>query len=231
MNFLYVIPARGGSKGIPYKNIKKLAGKPLIEFSIDIARQVTTDNNICLSTDDDLIINAAKQYGLNVPFKRPEYLATDKAGTYGVLLHAIQFYESVGEKYDAIVLLQPTSPFRLKRHIEEAISIYNKNIEMVVSVKETHSNPYYNCFEENENGFLTISKGDGSLERRQDAPAAWEYNGSIFILNVEALKQMNISNFTKIKKYVMEDIFSVDIDNLLDWKIAELILHDNLVNI
>lgn len=231
MNFLYVIPARGGSKGIPYKNIKKLAGKPLINYSIDLARQITTDKNICLSTDDENIIETAKLYGLEVPFKRPESLATDKAGTYEVLLHAIQYYENLGENYDAIVLLQPTSPFRLKKHIEEAISMFNEDIDMVVSVKETSSNPYYNCFEEDKNGFLSISKGNGLLERRQDAPAVWEFNGSIFVINIESLKQMNMSKFTRIKKYIMEDLYSVDIDNILDWKIAELILQENLIKI
>ncbi len=231
MNFLYVIPARGGSKGIPYKNIKKLAGKPLINYSIDLARQITTDKNICLSTDDENIIETAKLYGLEVPFKRPESLATDKAGTYEVLLHAIQYYENLGENYDAIVLLQPTSPFRLKKHIEEAISMFNEDIDMVVSVKETSANPYYNCFEEDKNGFLSISKGNGLLERRQDAPAVWEFNGSIFVINIESLKQMNMSKFTRIKKYIMEDLYSVDIDDILDWKIAELILQENLIKI
>lgn len=231
MNFLYVIPARGGSKGIPYKNIKKLAGKPLINYSIDLARQITTDKNICLSTDDENIIETAKLYGLEVPFKRPESLATDRAGTYEVLLHAIQYYENLGENYDAIVLLQPTSPFRLKKHIEEAISMFNEDIDMVVSVKEASANPYYNCFEEDKNGFLSISKGNGLLERRQDAPAVWEFNGSIFVINIESLKQMNMSKFTRIKKYIMEDLYSVDIDNILDWKIAELILQENLIKI
>lgn len=231
MNFLYVIPARGGSKGIPYKNIKKLAGKPLINYSIDLARQITTDKNICLSTDDENIIETAKLYGLEVPFKRPESLATDRAGTYEVLLHAIQYYENLGENYDAIVLLQPTSPFRLKKHIEEAISMFNEDIDMVVSVKEASANPYYNCFEEDKNGFLSSSKGNGLLERRQDAPAVWEFNGSIFVINIESLKQMNMSKFTRIKKYIMEDLYSVDIDNILDWKIAELILQENLIKI
>lgn len=231
MNFLYVIPARGGSKGIPYKNIKKLAGKPLINYSIDLARQITTDKNICLSTDDENIIETAKLYGLEVPFKRPESLATDRAGTYEVLLHAIQYYENLGENYDAIVLLQPTSPFRLKKHIEEAISMFNEDIDMVVSVKEASANPYYNCFEEDKNGFLSISKGNGLLERRQDAPAVWEFNGSIFVINIESLKQMNMSKFTRIKKYIMEDLYSVDIDDILDWKIAELILQENLIKI
>ena len=112
MNILVVIPARGGSKGIPHKNIKKLNGKELITYSIDVARQLTSDDNICVSADDDNIIATVENYGLKVAFKRPIELATDSAGTNGVLLHALDFYENQGRTYDVIVLLQPTSPFR-----------------------------------------------------------------------------------------------------------------------
>ena len=112
MKLLYLIPARGGSKGIPRKNIKELSGKPLIAYSIDVARQLTDDCNICISTDDDEIMQVVTSYGLTVPFKRPDFLATDSVGTYEVILHAIDFYENLGVNYDAVVLLQPTSPLR-----------------------------------------------------------------------------------------------------------------------
>lgn len=231
MNVLYVIPARGGSKGIPYKNVKHLAGKPLIYYSIDVARELTSDDHICLSSDDNLIIRTAQNHKLNVPFVRPACLATDQSGTYDVLIHAIRYYESIGRNYDIIVLLQPTSPFRQKRHIEEAIALWNPNIEMVVSVKEAASNPYYNSYEEGDAGYLHISKGGGRLQRRQDAPEAWEYNGSIYVIGVDALKERDLSEFTKIKKYQMEDIFSVDIDTMFDWKVAELMLREQLVKL
>lgn len=231
MNILYVIPARGGSKGIPHKNTKKLDGKPLINYSIDLVRSLTTDAHICLSSNDDMIIKVAMDNGLHVPFKRPDHLATDHAGTYEVLLHAIQYYEGIGRKYDLIVLLQPTSPFRQKKHIEAAIALWDPNIEMVVSVKEAASNPYYNCFEEDCNGYLRISKGDGLLERRQDAPKAWEYNGSIYVIGVDALKMHNMSEFTKVRKYQMDDVYSVDIDTMFDWKVAELMLREQLVKL
>ena len=96
MRPLVIIPARGGSKGIPHKNIKELGGKPLICYAIDAARKFTTDDNICVSTDDEDIIKVVEKYGLSVPFKRPDYLATDNAGTNGVLLHALNFYEEKG---------------------------------------------------------------------------------------------------------------------------------------
>ena len=106
-NILVVIPARGGSKGLPGKNIKDLCGKPLIGYSIDVARAITSDENICVSTDDQKIIDVVESYGLHVPFVRPAEFATDKAATNDVLLHAVDFYEKRGKHYDKLLLLQP----------------------------------------------------------------------------------------------------------------------------
>ena len=124
MKTLYVIPARGGSKGIPGKNIKPLCGKPLIAYSIEVARALADDCDICLSTDSQQIADVAKNMGLEVPFMRPDYLATDKSGTYEVLLHAVQFYADKGIHYDTLVLLQPTSPFRTAADVQRAIDAY-----------------------------------------------------------------------------------------------------------
>lgn len=224
MNILVIIPARGGSKGIPGKNIKCLKGKPLIYYTIDAARCIVDDEHICVSTDDDSIINTVNQYGLKVPFKRPGYLATDTASTYDVLLHALHFYEDRGERFDAIVLLQATSPFRTGRHVKEALALYTKEIDMVVSVKEADSNPYYACFEEDVNGMLQISKGDGHYTRRQDCPLVYEYNGAIYVINPNTLKRMPINQFSKRKKYVMDREHSLDLDTMLDWQIAESLI-------
>lgn len=224
MNILVIIPARGGSKGIPGKNIKCLKGKPLIYYTIDAARCIVDDEHICVSTDDDSIINTVNQYGLKVPFKRPDYLATDTASTYDVLLHALHFYEDRGEHFDAIVLLQATSPFRTGRHVKEALALYTKEIDMVVSVKEADSNPYYACFEEDVNGMLQISKGDGHYTRRQDCPLVYEYNGAIYVINPNTLKRMPINQFSRRKKYVMDREHSLDLDTMLDWQIAESLI-------
>lgn len=229
MKILVVIPARGGSKGIPHKNIKELYGKPLITYSIDVARQIVPDENICVSTDDDEIICIVESYGLSVDFKRPDYLSTDQAGTNGVLLHALDFYEKQGRLFDVLILLQPTSPFRKITHLKEALALYDSSIDMVVSVKETATNPYYNSFEEDKEGLLTVSKGDGKIERRQDAPKVWEFNGSIYVINPTSLKEKGLSGFTRIKKYEMDDIHSVDLDTMFDWKIAELMLKEKMV--
>lgn len=229
MNVLVIIPARGGSKGIPGKNIKLLNGKPLIYYTIDAARCITDDTHICVSTDDDRIIETVENYGLKVPFKRPELLATDTASTYDVLLHALHFYEAQGEKFDAIILLQATSPFRTGQHIKEALTLYTKDIDMVVSVKETDSNPYYVCFEEDENGMLQISKGDGHYTRRQDCPPVYEYNGAIYIINPYSLKKSPLNKFSKRIKYVMDRNHSLDLDNMMDWKLAEMFIKENIL--
>ena len=188
MKYLVVIPARGGSKGIPRKNIKLFDGKPLIYYAIDTARAVVPDEDICVSTDDDEIIQVVESYGLKVPFKRPVELATDTAGTYEVLLHALDFYEKQGKRYDALILLQNTSPFRTADHVKEAIKLYTPEVDMVVSVKECAANPYYCVFEETPEGYLHVCKGDGNIFRRQDAPKVYEYNGAIYIMNADVLK-------------------------------------------
>ena len=229
MNILVIIPARGGSKGIPHKNVKELNGKPLICYSIDAARQLTTDKNICVSTDDDVIIKVVEDYGLKVHFKRPAELATDCAGTNGVLLHALEFYEKQGRKYDVVVLLQPTSPFRETKSLKEAVALYTSDIDMVVSVKEAATNPYYNSFEEDAEGLLVISKGDGTIERRQDAPKVWEFNGSIYVINSTRLKEVGLSKLNRIRKYVMDDLHSIDIDSMFDWYMAEKVISSHLI--
>ena len=225
MKLLYLIPARGGSKGIPRKNIKELSGKPLIAYSIDVARQLTDDCNICISTDDDEIMQVVTSYGLTVPFKRPDFLATDSVGTYEVILHAIDFYENLGVNYDAVVLLQPTSPLRTAQQVMEAIELYDKSVDAVVSVCESPQNPYYNLFEENRDGYLHISKGNGTFRRRQDTPSVWRFNGAIYVFNVESLRKGYFDSFKKIRKYVMPLDMSVDLDTLTDWIYLEAVMN------
>ncbi len=228
MNTLVIIPARGGSKGIPHKNIKELGGKLLIYYTIDCARAVCKDADICVSTDDAEIIRCVEAYGLKVPFVRPAELASDTAGTYEVLLHAVDFYEKQGRHYDNVLLLQNTSPFRTADDVKDAMKLYRADIDMVVSVKEIVS-PYYNSFEETEDGFLRQISNGITYTRRQDAPRTFEYNGAIYLINVNSLKRCTLGDFTRCVKYVMDDSHSVDLDTLLDWKYAEFLLKEKLV--
>ena len=223
MKILVIIPARGGSKGIPHKNIKPLNGKPLIHYTIDEAREIVGDEDICVSTDDHEIIKCVEDYGLKVPFVRPEELATDTAGTYEVLLHALNFYEKQGRHYEVVLLLQNTSPFRKAGQIKEALKLYTSDVDMVVSVKECPANPYYCVFEEDSEGFLHVCKGDGNIFRRQDAPKVYEYNGAIYIMNAEKLKTTHMHKMQKRVKYVMDELSSFDLDTMWDWQMAETI--------
>lgn len=229
MNFLYIIPARKGSKGLPGKNSRMLMGKPLIQYSIDTALALTSPEHICVTTDSDEVIAIAEKCGLKVPFVRPAELATDTSGSREVLLHAIDFFESEGKHYDAIILLQPTSPFRRKEDIEAMISQFDANLDMVVSVKECHDNPYYSMFEENPEGYLKLSK-QGDFTRRQDCPKVYAFNGSVYVIKVSALREKTIGQFSKTKKHVMDQLYSIDIDNTFDWLQAEMILEKNLLS-
>lgn len=224
---LILIPARGGSKGVPGKNIKELGGKPLIQYTIDAAREIVPNKQIVISTDSVQIKAVVENLGLEVPFLRPAELATDIAGTYEVLLHALKFYEQDNPSPEKIILLQPTSPFRNATHIQEALEIYHQGLDMVVSVKETASNPYYTLMEENRLGYLEKSK-EGDFTRRQDCPKVWELNGAVYIINAISLKSAPPHKFKKVKKYVMDERSSLDIDTNIDWLIAETIMEKQI---
>lgn len=221
-NILYLITARGGSKGIPGKNIKPLAGKPLLLYTIECARKLAGDSAICLSTDSSEIIKVAQSVNLHVPFVRPAELATDTAGSDEVIRHALEYYKSREMHFDVVVLLQPTSPFRKPGHIREALQLFTPGIDMVVSVKEASANPYYTLFEEEE-GFLVKSK-QGSFKRRQDCPKVFELNGAVYVINVKSLEKYRLPEFKKVRKYVMDEFSSVDIDTALDWEFCEFLM-------
>ena len=225
MEILYLIPARGGSKGLPGKNIKILGNKPLINYSIDFARNFTTDINICGSTYYIDNIKSVYENNLKIEFKRPKNLSTDNATTNDVIIHAINYYESIGRHYDLVVLLQPTSPFRKIKDLQNMLSNWTKDLDLLVSVKESHDSPYFNMFEENLDGFLEKITGLG-ITRRQDAPKVYALNGSIYVYKVSSIKNNQIK---KIKKYIMRNsINSLDIDTSFDFLICETVVENNL---
>lgn len=228
-NILVIITARGGSKGIPGKNIKLLCGKPLLCYSIDAARAIAPDERICLTTDSVEIAQVAEEYGLSVPFMRPAELATDTASSDSVLKHALAWYDDAGVKVDAIVHLQPTSPFRTKEQLIEALALYDDSVDMVVSVSESSANPYYDCYEEDADGFLRLSKGEVRPVNRQAAPKIWQTNGSIYVINPHSLRTKPMTAFTRQQKFVMDKLYSIDLDTMVDWKLAEVLKHENLV--
>lgn len=225
MKILYLIPARGGSKGIPHKNIKELCGKTLIQYSIDIARKLTTDDNICVSTDDVGIKNVVESLGLKVPFMRPDELASDTATTSDVIVYALKWYESNGFVYDTVVLLQPTSPLRRIQDIKDCLESYNDSIDMVTTVKRSYASAVL-C-NEDESVFLQMTFGKSGV-RRQDAKELYEYNGAVYVINAKSVIEKGLAGFTKIKKYVMPEINSLDIDTMLDWYMCETVIKNKL---
>ncbi|MBD5225598.1 MAG: acylneuraminate cytidylyltransferase family protein [Bacteroidales bacterium] len=230
MKPLIIIPARSGSKGIPGKNIKPLAGKPLIAYSIDTAHEICRrrglqPSHILVSTDSEEIASVAETYGAPTIYRRPPELATDTAGSREMMLHAAEWAQSQGVDFDYILLLQPTSPLRTADDTEQCMRLYESELpDMAVTVREASANPYYNCFETAPDGSLQISKGDGMLTRRQDAPHAWEFNGAVYAINPKSLAAMPMGRFPRRIPSEMPPERSIDLDTPLDWEIAEVVI-------
>lgn len=228
MKTLFLIPARGGSKGIPGKNIKPFCGTPLIALPIAQALSIADDPaDVCVSTDDEAIARVAAEAAAPVAFMRPAALAADSTPSRDVILHALDFYAGRGISYDRVVLLQPTSPLRNADDIRRTISAYDeasaagRRPDMAVTVCLADANPYYNAFEADADGFLHLSKGDGSVTRRQDAPDVWQYNGAVYVISADALRHAPMSRFQRIIPVEMPSSRSVDLDTPADWLLAE----------
>lgn len=227
MKILGLIPARGGSKGVPKKNIKLLGKKPLIEYTIDSAKASNLLTKIVVSTDDEEIAIAAEIYGCKPPFIRPAALAEDTSTSLEVVQHAIAFFESEGLFFDAVCLLQPTSPFRAKGAIDEAIAQFiSTNADCLISVLPipTEYNPHW-AFEESENGLLKIATGDENIiPRRQNLPKAFHRDGSIYITKTEVIKSGSLYG-NAIAYLESNPEFHVNIDTMEDWERAEKLLN------
>lgn len=219
---LWLIPARGGSKGIPGKNLKPFCGRPLVCRAVDQALECAAKGDVVfVSTDSEEIRRAALACGNVAPFLRPAEYASDTASSYSVIMHALGEFFRRGRSFSRVVLLQPTSPLRTVDDIRRAADAWRPEMDMVVSVCEARANPYYNAFETGPDGFLHISKGDGSFTRRQDAPHVWEYNGAVYVISVDSLMRGPFSSFRKIVPSPMPSSRSIDLDTPADWTIAE----------
>lgn len=226
MKPLYIITARGGSKGIPRKNIRLLGGRPLIAYTIDAAIEASkrSGGHILLSTDDAEIADVSRRCGLTVDYMRPESLGGDNIGSREVILDAMDWASTQGITYDCVVLLQPTSPLRTADDITEAEALYRDDIDMVVSLCPSDVNPYFNMFEVNDNGYIAISKGNGLYTRRQDCPTVYEQNGAVYVINPTSLRAMAMGAFPRRVPFVMPRSRSIDLDTPDDWAVAETIV-------
>ena len=226
MKILGLIPARGGSKGIPGKNIKLLGGKPLLQFTFEAATKSELLAKVILSSDDETIIEIAKELELEVPFKRPKNLAEDSSASLEVIQHALNYYLEQGIQFDAVCLLQVTTPFRKTGLIDECIlKFQDNNFDSLVSVREVPEdfNPHW-IFEE-DHGSLKIATGEEEIiSRRQDLPKAYHRDGAIYITKTEVLLNENSLFGEKIGFVNTSASPYVNIDTPEDWRKAEELL-------
>jgi CMP-N,N'-diacetyllegionaminic acid synthase len=220
-----VIPARGGSKGLPGKNIKMFCGKPLIAHTIEQAKQSKYIDRVLVSTEAEEIAKISLEYGAEVPFIRPLDLARDSSSTIDVLLHAINWLENVDRyTFGILLLLHTTTPLRSVEDINETISLMvEEKADNVFSAAEAHRNPYFNMVEINKRGYAALVK-QGNFTTRQVAPLIYDMNSSIYVWWKELLKEKKKIFLDKTKIYIMPKERSIDIDDNIDFKIAEIMM-------
>ncbi len=223
-----IIPARGGSKRLLRKNVRSLAGKPLILWSIEAAIQSAYIDSVFVSTDDTEIANVAKKCGADVPELRPLELASDTATTESVLNYTLQKY---GKDFDVIILLQPTSPLRTSKHIDEAIEMFNeKSAFSIVSVTQCEHSPLWaNTLPENNqlDGFLPVD----ARKRSQELKKYYRLNGAIYIYNVAEITTHGFNSFVPNSyAYIMNNKSSIDIDCQDDFDYANFCLNSGCTN-
>ncbi|PHV38914.1 cytidylyltransferase domain-containing protein [Janthinobacterium sp. BJB304] len=224
MKTLALIPARGGSKGIPRKNINMIAGKPLIAWTIEAALASTLLDGVVVSTDNAEIAEVALRYGAQVPFLRPAELARDETPGVEPVLHALQQLPD----YDAVLLLQPTSPLRSSADIDACVALAREREAVsVVSVSEPDAHPDW-MYRMTATQQLEKLLASQSHTRRQDLPTVLTLNGALYFANADWLRSSRTLLAEETLAYVMPADRSVDIDTPLDWKFAELLLNEKI---
>ena len=227
---LGLIPARGGSKGIPSKNIIEIYGKPLIQYSIECAKGSKYLDRTIISTDDTKIKDVAVKCGGDVPFMRPPELALDTSKTIDAVVHAINWLKEHGEEYDYLVLLQNTVPLRKSWHIDEAIEkLFASDEKSLVSVTEVDENPVL-MRTINADGTVHNLLNVNSTMRRQDFPKFYRVDGAIYIQQLDKDFGLNTSLNDGRLSYIIEERYSVDIDTYLDIRKIEYYLEQELNN-
>jgi len=222
---LAIIPARGGSKGVKGKNIKLLNGKPLIAYTIDVTKESKIFDKIIVSTDSVEIAEISKEYGAEIPFMRPNELATDNASTMDVIIYCLNWFNDKNEHFDYIILLQPTTPLRISEDIINAFELFlEKNANAVVSVCETEHSPLWENTLSNDLSMTNFLRFEVKGKRRQDLPKYYRLNGAIYIAKIDYILKYCDWFKEKCFAYIMPKERSVDIDTEMDFKIAELFL-------
>lgn len=226
ISILAVIPARGGSKGVLRKNIRELAGKPLIEYTIEVSLKSEYVSRTIVTTDNEEIASVSEEAGAEVPFIRPAELAEDDTPTLPVLQHALDYYnEKKSYEPQVVILLQPTSPLRRAEHIDEAFELYmNSENKSLISVCEVEHSPYWMKELDDENQIQPFLDSDKKYTRRQDLPPIYRPNGAIYISTPEIILNEDRIYEKNAKAYIMEKENSIDIDTKIDFELAETLI-------
>jgi len=220
---LAVIPARGGSKGIPRKNIRLLAGKPLIVWTIDEAKRSKYIDRLILSTEDEEIINVARECGCEVPFKRPIELAQDDTPGIETVIQAINALE---EKYDIVVVLQPTSPLRTVEDIDGCIQhCMMTEAPACVSLTEAQQSPYWMYHLDDDRKLKSFVQNGETINRRQDLPKVYVLNGAVYVAELGFIMEHKSFLTEETVGYIMSGDNSVDIDTELDLAYCEWLIN------
>lgn len=230
MKTICVISARGGSRGLPGKNIREMLGKPLIVWSIEQALATKEIDRVVVSTDSEAIAEIARAAGAETPFIRPDYLSSSEAGKFGVFKHALQACEDhYAETYDLYVDLDCTSPLRDVSDISACIAQFHKRkihgVDGVFSICEARKNPYFNLLEADNEGALKICKKlPGTIVRRQDAPPVYEHVASIYTLSPDYIRKANYLLDGHTEGYDIGSEKSLDVDSDFDFLLIEYLM-------
>lgn len=227
MRTLAVIPARGGSKRLPGKNIRRLGDKPLIAWTIDFAKSVPWFDEIQVSTDSMEIAAVCAEHGIAVTRLRPAELATDEADSVDVVLDLLNWRRAEGVEFDAVALLQPTTPIRLIQRWDAARELLNSGCEGAIGISPAETHPFL-AFHDSADGYLEpwVSNPD-KITRSQDFPPAYAVNGALYLTRVDALMKQR-SFFPRKCRPVLctEHVENIDIDTPFDWRVAEMLIAD-----
>ncbi|MHA1491130.1 MAG: acylneuraminate cytidylyltransferase family protein [Promethearchaeota archaeon] len=220
-----LIPARGGSKGLPRKNIKELDGKPLIAHTIEVAKKSRIFDRIIVSTDNEEIAEVAKDYGAEVPFIRPMELATDTADAMDVVIHALKWFKNQGHDFDYVMKLQPTSPLRIEQDIINSMDlIIQKDGDSVISVSECDHHPFWSNTLGPDLKMNSFIKKEIRKKNRQDLPIYYRLNGAIFLSKTDKLITTKDWFGENSYAYIMDSKRAIDIDSEFDFDIATFLI-------
>ena len=227
MRVLGLIPARGGSKGVPRKNIRLLCGKPLLQYTAEAALAARRLSHVILSTEDNEIAEVGRRCGLGVPYLRPAELAQDDTPTLPVVQHAMRWMETHGEHFDAVCLLQPTNPLRRPQDIDACIErLEQSDADAIVTILPVPAeyNPHWVYFQD-EGGLLRLSTGEVSpISRRQSLPPAFHREGSVYVTRRDVVMEQHNLYGSSVIGHLLDSEYCANIDSLEDWERAERLL-------